>query len=293
MSIAETRTRLEASVDRLPVLPTVVARLMVLDREAEGYFEEVLALVEADVAFTARILAAANSAESSPATPISSVRMALARLGGRGAAGSIMAAAVAEVFVPRDPWERSLWRHAIQVAGAVRALVDLDPDCPVDRDAAYAAGLLHDVGRVVIFHHDAEALRLIDEGDWDSPQRLVEAEQRLIGVTHTELGARACRRWMLPDLVVSAVGQHHHPTVDTRTEVGRLVALVRFADLLMFPSALPGTPGREQDDDETIAAELVPRLPPSLAHLSVDQLRAVLVDTTAWADETAASLGFA
>ena len=290
MSVDETRARLERRIDRLPVLPTVVARLMVLDRDDDGYFEEVLALIEADAAFASRILAAANSAESSPTDPVRSVRMALARLGGQGAAGAVMAAAISEVFVPRDPWEKSLWRHALHVAGAMRALVALDPTCPFDGDVAYAAGLLHDVGRIVMFHHDPDTLRSVDEGDWDSPQTLVEAEMRICGVTHAELGARACRRWKLPDLLVEAVALHHHPEAPLAGAAGVMVAMTRFADLAMFPSALPGTPGRETHD-ATIESELIPRLPANLAGVTVAQLRALIGDTATWAQATADSLG--
>ncbi len=291
MSIAAVRARLEEQVELLPVLPTVVARLMVLDRRSDTYFDEVLALIEADAAFASRVLAAANSAASSPTNPISSVRVALARLGGRGAVGSVMAAAVSRVFVPDDPWEKALWRHAIQVGGACRALVELDPTCGVEPDVAYVAGLLHDVGRIIIFHHDHDILRQVEDGDLGSPQELIEAEKRVCGITHPELGARACRRWNLPDILVHTVARHHLPVTRPTTDLDKLVAIVQFADFLMFPSAEPGAPGRDVDDLEVIEADLVELLPPNLAAVTVEQLSTVLAETSAWADETCDSLG--
>ncbi|MEM9561462.1 MAG: HDOD domain-containing protein [Actinomycetota bacterium] len=291
MSIADTRARLEEQVDLLPVLPTVVAQLMVLDRRSETYFDDVLALIEADAAFASRVLATANSAASSPTSPIGSVRVALARLGGTGAVASITAAAVSRVFVPDDPWEKALWRHAIQVAGASRALVELDPSCTVEPDAAYVAGLLHDVGRIIIFHHDADILRQLDEGNWESPRALIENEQRVCGITHPELGARACRRWHLPDVLVDAVARHHLPVTSPVTDVDRLVAIVQFADLLMFPAAEPGAPGRDAGDLATIESDLLEHLPRNLAAVTAEQLSRVLSETMAWADETCESLG--
>ena len=59
---ADLRRRLERRLDELPVLPTVVARLLTLDRESDAYFEDLLELVEADATFAARTLSAANSA---------------------------------------------------------------------------------------------------------------------------------------------------------------------------------------------------------------------------------------
>lgn len=290
MSVVEMRARLEHHIDRLPVLPTVVARLMVLDREDDGFFEDVLDLVEADPTFAARILAAANAASSSPRDPVASVRGALARLGSKGAASAIMDAAVSTVFIPRNDWEKSLWRHALQVGGALRALADLDPDRSVDRDVAYAAGLLHDVGRLVMFQAAPEALRQIDEGDWDSPQSLVDAERQLCGITHAELGARACRSWGLPDVLADTVARHHHPVEHPQDATGLLVLMCRFADLAMFPSAIPGSPSLAEDD-EGIEEQLLPRLPPNLVGVDLPTLRTVIGTTVAGADATGATLG--
>lgn len=288
MSVAEMRALLEHHIDRLPVLPTVVARLMVLDREDDGYFEEVLGLIEADPTFAARILSAANSAASSPRDPVASVRASLARLGVNGAAQAIMDAAVSKVFIPRTDWEKSLWRHALQVGGALRAMADLEASGTVDRDVAYASGLLHDVGRLVMFQEAPEVLRQIDEGAWDTPQELVDAERRLCGVTHADLGARACERWGLPDVLVDVVRRHHSPVPNPRSPVDLLVAMTRFADLAMFPSSLPGT---EAPDDETIEVVLLPRLPPNLVDLGPDRVRKLIEDTISHAEEVSVSLG--
>ena len=282
------RARLESRIDRLPVLPTVVARLMVLDREDSGYFDEVLGLIEADPTFAARILAAANAAASSPRDPVASVRMALARLGSQGATRAIMDAAVSKVFIPRSDWEKSLWRHALQVGGALRALTGHETSGMIDPDVAYAAGLLHDVGRLVMFQEAPEALRLVDEGNWDTPQQLVDAERRVCGITHAELGARACQAWGMPRILVDVVRRHHHPVPNPATPVDHLVSMTRFADLAMFPSALPGSASPE---DEWIADYLLPRRPPNLSDLGVDGLRRVIENTVAEAESISVSLG--
>ncbi len=291
MSVIEMRARLEREIDRLPVLPAVASRLMVLDREADGYFEEILGLIEADPAVAARVLAAANAASSSPRDPVASVRAALVRLGGHGATRTIMEAAVSTVFAPRSDWEKSLWRHAAQVGGALRALAELDSTGSIDGDVAYAAGLLHDVGRLVIFRVAPDTLHRLDEGTIDSPQALVEAERRLCGITHPELGARACRIWGLPNILVQVVGRHHHPVSNHADPVGLLVAMCRFADLAMFPSSSPGTSGMAAADDEVIEAELLPRLPPNLAGIDAAGLRALIADVVARSDVTGAAIG--
>lgn len=290
MSVLEMRARLEHHIDRLPVLPTVVARLMVLDREDDSFFDEVLELLEADPPFAARILTAANGAASSPRDPVASVKGALVRLGSQGAARAIMDAAVSKVFIPRTEWEKSLWLHALHIGGAMRALAAEDATGTLDPDVAYAAGLLHDVGRIVMFQAAPEVLHQVDEGTVDAPQSLVEVELGICGITHADLGARACRSWGLPDVLVEAVRRHHQPPSEPRDEVDQMVAMVGFADLALFPAAFPDAPAR---DDESIEQLLIPRLPAPLAHLGVVDLRRLIDETVASATATGAALGFA
>ncbi len=286
--------RLEQRVRELPVLPTVVGQLMVLDREAEGYFERVLELIESDPTFAARMMSAANAASSSPANPISSVRAALARLGSSGASSMILAVAVSRVFIPRDPWEKSLWRHALQVAGAARALTAyLDDGSEVSDDDAYTAGLLHDVGRLVMFGEAPETLREIDEGDWATPEALIDVERSICGVTHAELGAMACRQWGLPPSLTEVVRRHHEPQSDTKTgTVEALVATIRFADIAMFPSALPGTPGFADASLSEIEDVLLPKVPGGIS-VTAANLRRLIIETASDVDETCVALGLA
>lgn len=290
----ELRARLERRIDELPVLPTVVGQLMVLDREDDGYFDRVLELIESDPTFASRMLSAANAASSSPTSPVISVRAALSRLGSAAAANMILAVAVSRVFIPRDKWEKSLWRHAIQVGGAMRSLATFaDGDLDLDGDEAYTAGLLHDVGRLVMFDEAPETLRQVYEGDWDSPDALVEFELSICGISHCELGQMALERWGLPSVLGEVVLHHHEPNIDPRANrVGALAATTRFADLAMFPSALSGDAGYDAESLETIERELMPKLPSGIS-ISPSELQEVIRTTIAESELTCIALGIA
>ena len=287
---ANLRQRLERRIDTLPVLPTVVGKLMALDRGEPSYFDDVLALIEADQNFAARILAANSAAEGSRAR-ITSVRRALTRLGSAKASDTILTVAVSRVFVPRDDWEKSLWRHSLQVAVAMRVLVQASPRADIRTDEAYTAGLLHDVGRFVLFSESPSALREIDTAEWETRQQLVAMERQICGITHAELGALACQHWHLPELLVSVVRRHHekdgHPE---RSEVDALVAAVNFADRAMFPSAIPGSRGYDEADLETLERELVPRLPPFF-DFDAAALRVLLQSATRESNQICALIG--
>ena len=292
-SASDLRVRLERRIDELPVLPTVIGQLFSLDPDDEGYFEQLLELVEADATFAARTLSAANAAASAPRHPIDTVRGALARLGSEGVRSLVMAVAVTRVFIPRDEWEASLWRHALQVAGAARRLAAYGDENLVSAEVAYVIGLLHDIGRFVMFAEAPDMLRHVDEGHWDTPQELVEQERAICGLTHAEIGVMACRRWGLPDVIEDVVGRHHDPGITPSSTFGNdaAVVLLRFADLAMFPSAVPGTPGWDQADLEVIEAELMPRVPPWMT-IQPEQLRDVLAATAEETARTVSSLGF-
>lgn len=291
----ELRQRLEHHVDDLPILPTVVGRLMVLNREDDRYFEQVVELVGSEPNFSARLLAMANSAESAPRAPITTLNAAVSRIGSLNASNIVLALAVTTVFIPRDAWEKSLWRHALQVAIAARALAIASVaggEREVDADEVYTSALLHDLGRFVMFRDAPDQLRQIDEGDWDTPERLVEKEVEVCGLSHTDLGAIACARWGLPESIVSVVRDHHKPAEHVVSPVAKMTALIRSADLAMFPSAMPGTVGLESLDEAVIDARLRPSIPAFLK-ITPTQLRTLIVRAAEDAERISRAIGVA
>jgi len=289
---AEVRTRLHRQIDRLPVLPAVIGKLMTLDRDDDEYFSQVLELIEADPSYSARVLAAANAASSSPRSPVTSVRMSLARLGSTGASNLILAMAVSRVFVPRDDWERSLWRHSLQVANTMRKLVHHGAGrLALDADEGFTAGLLHDIGRFVLLDEVPDELRRIDEGGWEHPEELIELERKICGLTHGEIGQIACERWGLPAKIGQLVRRHHEPGVSlTGGEIDEMIAMAHFADMAMFPSAMPGTPGYDAQSLDVIEAELLPRVPVGFS-ITGERLQELIVSAAAESDQTCALLG--
>ena len=285
------RDEIERHVVTLPVLPVVVANLMALDRSDPAYFEHVVRLVGSDPNFTARLLAVANSAESAPRSPVTSLAVAVSRIGTMTASNIILAVGVSEVFAPRDPWERSLWRHALQVAIFSRSIASKVANPDLEPDEVYTCALLHDVGRFVMFRFAPDELRLLDEGSWQSPEALVQREVAVCGISHSELGALACRQWKLPEQIVEVVRDHHKSaSVLSSMRVGRLTALIRFADLAMFPSAMPDAPGLADAESGVVEAIMAEAMP-SFLRLSAEQLRLLLKDAEIEAEKICKAIG--
>lgn len=119
--------------------------------------------------------------------------------------------------------------------GVARALAR-HANAGLDPERAYLAGLLHDVGRFILFNIAPASLREVDEAEWQSPMELVAAERAICGMDHAELGAEVCARWSIPSHLVDFVRAHHAPDVEDRLpgESGRIARLVQVADLAAF-----------------------------------------------------------
>ncbi|MDE3204935.1 MAG: HDOD domain-containing protein [Acidobacteriota bacterium] len=284
---ANLRERLEGHLRELPVLPSVVVKLLRLNRDDEDYPDEVIATVESEPNFSTQVMAVANSAASSPLAPITTISAAVTRIGADYAANLVVSSGVTRVFVPRDSWDRSLWRHALQVASAAKAVCGHLTGERVNPDEAYTAGLLHDVGRFVMFQEAPERLRQIDEGNWEGPEDLTEMEKSICGVNHAELGAIACEQWGIPDLIGQVVLHHHDRNLPPDA---LLTSVVRFADLAMFPSARPDRSGYAEAEEETVWEELHTRIPPNV-NLDAHQLHALIQDVTERTERISQALG--
>lgn len=226
------RSARDLAVDELPVLPGVVVRLMGLTAESEKFFEEVLTVASEDPGLALRVIRTANSPMSAPRSPITTLEAAVARLGANHIADLVTTVAITRVFVPRTPGETELWLHAIEVATACRALVErlhLDGVAP---EHAYLAGLLHDIGRFILFDQAPDFIQAVDDLAWTTPEELIRAEQQICGIDHAKLGGRVCAHWDVPEPILTIVKNHHQPITDFPHPASALLATVKAADWL-------------------------------------------------------------
>jgi len=226
------RSARDLAVDELPVLPGVVVRLMSLTPESEQFFEEVLTVASEDPGLALRVIRTANSPMSAPRSPITSLEAAVARLGAKHVADLVTTVAIARVFVPRTAGETDLWLHAVEVATACRALVEHLHVEGVTPEHAYLAGLLHDIGRFILFDQAPEFIQAVDDLAWTTRDELIQAEQQICGIDHAKLGGRVCAHWDVPEPILTIVRHHHDTLADIPNPARPLLATVKAADWL-------------------------------------------------------------
>lgn len=217
--------QMQNRIGELPLLPQVLVRILQLNPDSDRYFEEFGKLTKEDPAFAVKVIALANSASSAPAVPVVSIRDALTRMGVQPIRSLVSSLAVQRVFFPTKPNEVKLWQHSVYAAFAAAQIAEIVPDIKVDPAEAYLIGLLHDIGRFVMFEHAAPDLLIVDESNWGTPEELIDADVEAYKFTHSELGFGACKHWQLPDSICDVVRRHHTP-IEEEIVAGSLDAML-------------------------------------------------------------------
>jgi len=235
----------DKKIEDLPVLPAVVSRLLALNPNDDNHFEDVLKLSQEDPPFALRIIKLSNSASSAPVNPITTLQNAVLRIGTKQISSMAASMAVMHVFVPSTQGEKNLWIHAIQVAVTAKAMAKLSDN--IDPETAYLCGLLHDIGRFVLFDKKRKTLDQVEEFNWLADKHLTDIENKLYGLDHTALGYRVCEKWQLSKLLNNVVVNHHNYDSDkfcsNDPELYSMLQIIQMADffsvfMMLNPDAL-------------------------------------------------------
>jgi putative nucleotidyltransferase with HDIG domain len=217
-----------AAAPDLEALPIVAQKVLAIVRDERATVEGIAGLLGTDQALAAAVLRAANSGGSMPSRRIASLREAVARIGLR-ALGEVLVRACAGPMLDRGlpPYalpRRVAWRHAATVSLAARRLAGLTGVATPDE--ASVAGLLHDVGKMVLTAVVPEAAARAVSLARGQRIPVWQAEETVLGFHHGAVGAALLRSWGLPEVVAEAVACHHQPELAS----SRLAVIISLAD---------------------------------------------------------------
>jgi len=158
--------------------------------------------------------------------PISTIQHAMVLLGFEVVKTLVLSTTVLDMM---SRSMAGLWQHSLACArtcGIIARHLDLD-----DPEETSVIGLLHDLGKVVLEEHLAEEFGEITRIIKEENALFYVAEERVLGVTHANVGGWLLEKWMLPSKLVEPIMYHHnfHPV---RTHAGR-TAVVHIADILV------------------------------------------------------------
>jgi putative nucleotidyltransferase with HDIG domain len=225
------RSRLLEKIHELQMQPQTAALALQAVKNPHCTTQEFVSLVEKDVKLAAEMLKMANSVAYSPGVPVTTLHQAVVRLGFRRCQGLILTASVAGVMqhLPLDAaWNRDMLRRHSWLTAVVALHVNRELHVGFDGEE-FVAGLIHDIGRLLLAITFPERFREIDPLTFaEETADLLAHERRLTETTHAEVGAWFAAHYQLPAEFSAAARYHHDP--ESAGEHLRLVALTAAAD---------------------------------------------------------------
>ena len=220
-------------IENLPATPQILPELMKLVKDPDVDSERIVKLIMLDPSLTANVLRISNSAFYRGTEAVSNPDEAVMRLGFKQIYNVVIAAAGATALTPAQEGygidTGELWKHSVTAGVAAQLIArDLRHD---DIDA-FTAGLMHDIGKIVLGTAlESKYTDILDETR-DAQASLVEAETRILGVNHADVGGRLLERWKFPPHLVDAIRFHHDP--EAAGESGRLASIVYLGNLVAY-----------------------------------------------------------
>ncbi len=193
---------------RLPPFPQVAVRVLQLASNENVQLQQLCDLISADPAFASEVLTVSNSLLYAPRYPSTTILQAVAVLGANTLQGMCVTVGV-RAYLGKTmsyPAMRSLWRH--NLASAIIAS-QIAKSGSIDRDTAYTAGILHDVGRMALAVIQPKGYAALLEKHRGVAASMLEAERELFGWDHCEIGRQLIGDWKLPRSFEAAVADHH------------------------------------------------------------------------------------
>ncbi len=218
----------------LPAFPAVAGEVMKLVDDDDSSASDLQRVIGRDPALAARVLKIANSAFYGASTEISTLSHAITRLGWKPLQSIVIAASSRSIFSNKSFKDMLLWEHALGVANVSRALAG---KCRYrDVESAFVAGLLHDIGKPILDSNLGDLYSQVIQDVYNEGVTFLQAERRILGFDHTEVGVLVLKKWNLPQVLQEAVKFHHDPG---RAEISpHLCAIVSFANSLCVKMGL-------------------------------------------------------
>jgi putative nucleotidyltransferase with HDIG domain len=223
--------RIATQLKSFPSMPGAAVKLLALIDDPEINLTRIEIKLRQDAGLTANLLKLANSAYFGIPTKVGSVRQAILLLGLKRLSQMVIASCISAIMnkpVPGyDLPAGELWRHSIAVTVAAEGLArELNVEAA---EEIFTAALLHDVGKFVLGDFVADEYQKIEKA-LSGGIAFEEAENKVLGTNHADIGGLILNQWCLPADIVNAVRWHHDP--DSAEQSGLMLDIVHVANAL-------------------------------------------------------------
>jgi putative nucleotidyltransferase with HDIG domain len=226
-------------LEDLPSLPAVVMELLSSIDQEDVDISVLAKKVSHDAALTAKTLRLANSSLYGLQVKVTTIQQAITFLGFQTTRNLITAAAITGCFADgKCPGfdDKAFWRHSIATAACCKVLARR---MRFNQDYAFTAGLLHDIGRLVLVSSHPALYQQVLEKRSELDCTYLEAEQEVLGVDHVMAGVALAEHWNFSDTMRLAIAHHHDPDA---AGAGFLATIVHVANSVVHALDLARAP---------------------------------------------------
>jgi len=220
-SVIDTKHLEEAireSLERLPPMPAVITRVMEMTNDPNCGVQELQKVISMDEVLSSKVLRLVNSARYGFPKRITTLSHAVILLGFetiRNLAVGVAAVRLVLRHGTSSPVNRQrFWEHSLETGLAASALAKHLRKDLIMREEMFLTGLLHDLGILFLSQNFPAEYRAVVERS-ECLESVYPAERELLGITHTEVGARMVEHWNLPPVFAEVMLHHHDPIEDS------------------------------------------------------------------------------
>jgi putative nucleotidyltransferase with HDIG domain len=207
-----------STISNLPTPPMVFNQISRVINDPSTSVKEAAAIMAEDPAMSAKVLRLANSAYFGARAEITHIKQAVLMLGLDAVKSLVLSSSVFDMFKSHklDPeYQERFWRHSLATALAAKLVTrKLAPLRELDSEVAFSAGLLHDLGKLIICCFMPTDHRAVVDFVRENDCSDYQAEQEMIGFTHALIGRLLAENWKLPARIQAAIAYHHSPDQD-------------------------------------------------------------------------------
>ena len=245
---------IQRSAKNLRPIPQIALKVLRIINQELYEIQSITAEIRKDQVISAKTLQLCNSVMFARRRKIESLDHALVMIGKQLFLKFVISASLGTFFnqsgMGYSLCKGGIYHHAVGTAVIAEKLADLTGK--IEPSLAYTAGLLHDIGKVVLDQFINAGFPLFYRELNEAGKNFSDVEKQVLGTDHTEVGAELARNWSLPDSLVETIRHHHKP--EDALQHNALVHIVYLADLLMsrFHTGLE----LERLNTETLAARM-------------------------------------
>jgi HD-like signal output (HDOD) protein len=216
-------------VHELPTIPEIATKVLDMFDKPNVELEELAETILVDQVMASRVIKIVNSPFFKPMHEIKSLKRALIYLGFRQIRHIALTCSIIEAFEGKTGVfdVKTFWEHSFGV-GVVAKIIAQRIRYP-ETEKAYIVGIIHDIGEVFLSYHMKDSFQQVVDELKGTSQSFIEAEEKLLGTTHCEVGYCLAKNWNFPLEYCDVIAHHHAPANATNDPT--LAAIVNLADL--------------------------------------------------------------